>query len=226
MLLLVVGESFENGDAALYGAENMIDFDVIVVTFNYRLGVLGFLSTGDEHAPGNWGLYDQQLAIRWVHEHIEAFGGDASAITLFGQGAGASSAVLHIISPISTGLFHRVIAQSGSPLCSWSMESNPEGAAEEIAHGSGCRPEATHVEMLKCLRLAPLGKLLAAQQRGKIFGEFPHRMLPVVEHNGPADRRMIPGEPRELIAAGHFHHVPLVMGYNRDETAFFYPRKL
>ena len=83
-----VGESFENGDAALYGAEKLLDWDVILVTFNYRLGVLGFFSTGDEHASGNWGLYDQLAVLRWVHEHIESFSGNPSSVTIIGQGAG------------------------------------------------------------------------------------------------------------------------------------------
>ncbi|KAI2804947.1 Carboxylesterase 5A [Blomia tropicalis] len=88
VMVYMQGESFENGDAALYGAEKLLDWDVILVTFNYRLGVLGFFSTGDEHASGNWGLYDQLAVLRWVHEHIESFSGNPSSVTIIGQGAG------------------------------------------------------------------------------------------------------------------------------------------
>lgn len=87
-MVYIQGESFENGDAALYGAEQLLDWNVILVTFNYRLGVLGFLSTGDEAATGNWGLYDQLEALRWVQKHIESFGGNPTSVTVFGQGAG------------------------------------------------------------------------------------------------------------------------------------------
>ena len=82
------GESFENGDAALYGAEKLLDWEVILVTFNYRLGVLGFLSTGDENASGNWGLYDQLMVLQWTRDHIESFSGNPNLVTIFGQGAG------------------------------------------------------------------------------------------------------------------------------------------
>ena len=240
------GESFENGDAALYGAEKLLDWEVVLVTFNYRLGVLGFLSTGDEHASGNWGLYDQLAALRWVHDHIESFSGNPSSVTLFGQGAGnnnecrslnssvtnqpflltgGASAFLHLISPLSTGLFHRVIAQSGSPLCSWSMENEPENAALEVARRLSCPTELGNHELVRCLRKAPLGRLLASQQQGKIFGEFPHRMVPVVELNGPVNGRLVPADPKVLINQGNYRRVPLMMGYNRDEAAFLYPRK-
>lgn len=87
-MVYIQGESFENGDASLYGAENLLDWEVVVVTFNYRIGTLGFLSTGDEHASGNWGLYDQHMVLRWVHDHIESFSGDVNSVTVFGQGAG------------------------------------------------------------------------------------------------------------------------------------------
>lgn len=222
---LLTGESFENGDAALYGAEKLLDWDVILVTFNYRLGALGFLSTGDEQAPGNWGLYDQLAALRWVHDHIESFSGNPSSITIFGQGAGAASAFLHLVSPLSSGLFHRVIAQSGSPLCSWSMENEPESAAREIAGRVGCRADLPTLELVRCLRKASLGRLLSAQQKGKVFGEFPHRMVPVVEHSGPANGRLVPADPKALISQGNYRRVPLMMGYNKDEAAFLYPRK-
>ena len=206
--------------------------------------MLGFLSTGDEHAPGNWGLYDQLAALRWVHDHIESFSGNPSSVTIFGQGAGkmdyhskckiyiemfgaigAASAFLHLISPLSTGLFHRVIAQSGSPLCSWSMENEPENAAYEVAQRLGCRTEQGNLEVIRCLRKAPLGRLLTSQQQGKIFGEFPHRMVPVIEHSGPLNGRIVPADPKRLISQGNYRRVPLMMGYNRDEASFLYPCK-
>lgn len=87
-MIYIQGESFENGDSALYGAEYLLDWDVILVTFNYRVGILGFFSTGDEHSIGNWGLYDQLLVFKWVRDHIESFSGDRNQITIFGQGAG------------------------------------------------------------------------------------------------------------------------------------------
>ena len=76
---------------------------ILTVVPNYRLSVLGFLSTGDEVAPGNAGLKDQNLALRWVQENIQAFGGDPNRVTIFGESAGAASVIFHLLSPVSHG---------------------------------------------------------------------------------------------------------------------------
>ncbi|KAI2809727.1 Cocaine esterase [Blomia tropicalis] len=91
------------------------DGDVIVVAVNYRLGPLGFLYGDDSSAPGNVGLHDQVLGLKWVHENIESFGGNTSKITIFGESAGSMSIGSLIISPLTKGLFHRAILQSGAP---------------------------------------------------------------------------------------------------------------
>lgn len=88
--------------------------DVIVVTVNYRLGFLGFLVSGDE-VNSNMGLRDQQLALKWVHDNIGFFGGNANSVTLFGHSAGSISVSLHAVNPVSSRLFHRAILQSGAP---------------------------------------------------------------------------------------------------------------
>ena len=87
--------------------------DVILVTINYRLGPLGFLTLGNDDAPGNQGLWDQHLALSWVQENIASFGGDPNLVTLTGESAGSFSAPYHLFNPASKGLFRRVIAQSG-----------------------------------------------------------------------------------------------------------------
>lgn len=87
--------------------------EVVVVSMNYRLGRLGFLNAGSDQAPGNQGLYDQNLALQWVRDNIFYFGGNESAVTLFGQDAGAASIAMHMMSPVSSGLFKRAIMQSG-----------------------------------------------------------------------------------------------------------------
>ena len=103
--------------------------DVVVVSMQYRLGPLGFLSLGSESAPGNVGLLDQQLAMNWIHKHIAAFGGDLHRVTIFGESAGAASAGYHLLSPSSDNLFRRAILQSGSPLASFAS-TDPEEAKE------------------------------------------------------------------------------------------------
>ena len=122
-----------DGGAAFYGAELFMDYDVVLVTINYRLGPFGFLSMGDEVIPGNQGLWDQRLALEWVRDNIAVFGGDPNKVelgtdwicichfletltyqvTLFGESAGAMSVMHHVLSQQSTGLFHGAVMQSG-----------------------------------------------------------------------------------------------------------------
>merc|ERR1711860_468280 len=87
--------------------------EVILVTVNYRLGPFGFLSLGSEGAQGNNGLLDQNLALQWVQQKIGYFRGDKTMVTIFGESAGSLSVALHIVSPMSRGLFQRAILQSG-----------------------------------------------------------------------------------------------------------------
>ena len=94
--------------------------DVIVASMNYRLGALGFLYLGTEEAPGNMGLYDQALAIQWIKDNIQFFGGNPDSITIFGESAGAASISAHLLSPVSRHLMKRVILQSGVVNAPWS----------------------------------------------------------------------------------------------------------
>lgn len=94
----------------------MLNEDVILVTFNYRLGPFGFLTLSTPEYSGNAGLKDQLLALKWVNENIHRFGGDNRKITIYGQSSGAAAANLHLIAPASKGLFRRAILSSGSAL--------------------------------------------------------------------------------------------------------------
>ena len=117
----------------------------MVVVINYRLNVFGFFSTGDEHAPGNLGLWDQQLAIKWVHNHIRHFGGDPDEVTLFGGSAGSKSILYQAMFPGNKGLFKRVIAQSGVPSPVASSNMLP------FANFAGCNNSSTSL-VVSCLR--------------------------------------------------------------------------
>lgn len=128
-MVYIHGGEFLKGASNLFPAHIMATFyKVIVVTLNYRLGVLGnefvkyflektkqfclgFLSTGDINSPGNYGLLDQAMALKWVYENIESFNGDKYSITLFGPGAGAASAGLLMVSPETSHIVNKVIAQ-------------------------------------------------------------------------------------------------------------------
>lgn len=112
----MIGGDFYQGGVSdeLYGPDFIIENDVILVTSNYRLGALGWMSLGTCEYPGNMGLKDQQLALKWVNENIEAFGGDKTKVTIVGRGAGAVCAHYHVFSPESRKLFHRAALISSS----------------------------------------------------------------------------------------------------------------
>lgn len=117
---------------------------------------MGFLSTGDDTCPGNNGLKDQNLAIKWVKDNIDRFGGDKDQITLFGESAGGVSVHLHMLSPLSKGLFKRGISQSGTAFCTWALSTRETAVATAKLLGTqfDCNTENS-AELIKCLRNIP-----------------------------------------------------------------------
>ncbi|XP_073727545.1 bile salt-activated lipase [Misgurnus anguillicaudatus] len=182
-------------DNYLYDGRELADRGkVIVVTLNYRLGTLGFLSSGDDELPGNYGLWDQQAGIAWVHRNIKAFGGDPNNITIFGESAGAASVNFQIISPHNKGLIRRAISQSGVALCPWAVNRNPRAFTVQVAEKVGCPTDAG---MVPCLKMTDPELLSVAGN--VILGSSPTE--PVV-HNlslSPViDGDFLPDEPDQL----------------------------
>lgn len=132
------------------GPQNLIDRNIVLVTINYRLGTLGFLSTGTHQAPGNNGLKDQVEALRWVQANIAQFGGDPNKVTLMGHGAGAISVSLHMVSPMSKDLFHRVILMDGAATAQWKVPRSQLKLAKRQARLLKCTVNNT-VEMIDCM---------------------------------------------------------------------------
>lgn len=122
-----------SGDDLIHGPDFLINDNVILVTFNYRLGVFGFMSLGTAEYSGNMGLKDQQLALQWVNDNIESFGGDRDRITIFGHSAGSGSAHYHVLAPSSKGLFNRAIMMSGVALNPWAIFEQREHMIEMYA---------------------------------------------------------------------------------------------
>uniref|UniRef100_A0A146M8W7 Neuroligin-4, X-linked n=2 Tax=Lygus hesperus TaxID=30085 RepID=A0A146M8W7_LYGHE len=154
VMVYIHGGDFIHGASNLFPAHIMAGFyDVVVVTINYRLGALGFLSTGDANSPGNYGLLDQAMAIRWIHENIGFFNGDRDAITLFGPDAGAASAGLLMTNPRTRSLIARVIAQSGSALADWAFIEDRyrvQNTSKVFARHLGCSIDSSW-KIVDCL---------------------------------------------------------------------------
>ena len=119
VLVWIHGGDFESGSGMhrYFGPERfMKDGDIVMVSINYRLGTLGFLSLGTEELPGNAGLWDQVEALKWIQANIDSFGGNPGNVTIMGESAGSWSVMYQLLSPKSAGLFQRVISQSGTPM--------------------------------------------------------------------------------------------------------------
>jgi para-nitrobenzyl esterase len=177
---------------------------VIVVTINYRLGVFGFFAHPAlvaEGSSGNQGLLDQRLALEWVRDNIAAFGGDPDNVTIFGESAGSFDVCMHVASPMSRGLFHRAIGQSGGCTTKQTTKVEAEAAATALAATLGC----TGRDELACLRDTSVADLLAAP------GEF----------DPSVDGQFLPDQPRALYDAGNIAKVPYLLGSNTDEGTLF-----
>ncbi|MFE9192302.1 carboxylesterase/lipase family protein [Micromonospora sp. NPDC007208] len=210
VLVWLHGGDFRFGSGAGYGGQRLAaGGDVIVVTVNYRLGALGFLAhpalAGRNGSTGNFGLQDQQAALRWVRRNAAAFGGDPGNVTLFGQSAGATSVCAQLAAPATAGLFHRAIMQSNS--CANPVQTRAEatGAAEEFARRIGCTDPAG---VAACLR-----------------GQTPARLVDTVGYPGAGvdlgpvvDGHTLPVDPAEALTTGRLHRVPVLTGMNRDES--------
>ncbi|XP_069544158.1 bile salt-activated lipase-like [Brachyistius frenatus] len=183
---------------SLYDGREMADRGgVIVVTVNYRVGTMGFLSTGDSRMPGNYGLWDQHAAISWICRNIEAFGGNPDNITIFGQSAGAASVSYQMLSPYNKGLFRRAITQGGVALSPWAIKRNPMALTKKIARKVGCW-RSNEDDMIACLKMSdPVGLTMA----GKIdvlliLGKG--TVMDLLELAPVIDGDFIPEEPSQL----------------------------
>lgn len=132
------------------GPHMLLDEDIVLVTVNYRLGSLGFMSTGTEECYGNMGLKDQVQALKFIQMHISRFGGDPNSVTIMGYSAGAVSVTLHMVSPMSRGLFHKAIVMSGASTAQWKLPNDQLDLARKQARVLSC-PDDNIKEMMNCL---------------------------------------------------------------------------
>ncbi len=217
VLVWLHGGGFTTGGAREYdGARLATAGDVVVVTVNYRLGALGFLSAPSLDAVGgNYGLMDQAAALRWVRRNAARFGGDPGNVTLAGQSAGARSVCAQLASPEARGLFHRAIVQSGA--CDNPVPTLAEARAfgERATTELGCAEAA---DVAGCLRDLPLDRLVAA-----LAGIGTDLTARVADRpwNPVAGTPLLPRQPADALRDGSAARVPLLTGATRDEMRAF-----
>lgn len=162
-MVYIHGGSFSGGSGndLIWGPDYFVDDGVVMVTINYRLGPLGFLSTNDNNAPGNYGLKDGVLALKWIKKNIAQFGGDPNRVTIFGESAGGVYVHYLVLSPMARGLFARAISQSGSALNPWAYETNPQDATHRFARKLGIS-FTNNADLIEKLRKVNFNDLIKA----------------------------------------------------------------
>jgi len=183
--------------------------DAVVVTVNFRVGYLGFFAypqlDAEGHRFGNYGTMDEQLALRWVQHNIAKFGGDPHRVTIFGQSGGATAVMVNLISPLSKGLFGRIINESGTHITGIPLPAAEQTGAAIVAK-AGCDKAA---DMMACMRaLTPLQIL--------DLGRPPPNYFVI-------DGTIVIGDAFAAFRTGNFNHVPIMTGLVADEQAFFMP---
>lgn len=232
-----LGDGYEFG---LYDGQHLAErHDLMVVTMNYRLGDLGFfaldaLKNEDPNgSTGNYGVQDQQLALRWVQQNIAGFGGDPGRVTIFGESAGAFSVMWHLVSPKSKGLFRAAVMESGTTSVNFFFQPYHDATQmyQDISAIAGC---PSSPQQLSCLRALPAHKLLnqtlealraIANKQDPDKPAYRSPLWPIMP-NGP----VIDGSeyglldvPLRLVQAGRFNEVPLILGANENGGSIFEP---
>ena len=208
VLFWIHGGSNQYGEGSSYDPTPLVtQGHIIVVTINYRLGALGWLAHplldgGTPNSSGNYGLMDQQFAMRWVNRNIAAFGGDPHKVTIAGESAGGLDSCSHLASPTAAGLFRAAIIESGCIVFQYPQPVFEVVSGVPFVDALGCTT-------LACLQAAPVSAVLAAA-------------LPLawVVAEGPPT---LPESPEQAFSDGAFNKVPVIQGTNLDEGRLFVP---
>uniref|UniRef100_A0A1B6M5T7 Carboxylic ester hydrolase n=1 Tax=Graphocephala atropunctata TaxID=36148 RepID=A0A1B6M5T7_9HEMI len=222
VLFSIHGGGFVGGSGNFKGngPDYLLYGEVVIVSFNYRCGAFGFLSLENEEVPGNAGLKDQTLALKWVHDNIDSFGGDPNNVTIFGISAGGASVAYQLLCPPSRGLFHKAIVQSGFALNPWALQKHPRKYALELAKTIGCTSENLD-DVLRFLQAASADEVVAAAKeisKNKI-GMTSLMFTPSVEVSEAESS--LPNTPDILMERGQFAHVPVILGCTMKEGIVF-----
>jgi para-nitrobenzyl esterase len=204
VMVWIHGGDLTAGESNDYDPAGLVHDGVIVVTINYRLGALGFLAhpalAGPGGTSGDYGLMDQQAALRWVQQNIGGFGGNPHNVTIFGESAGGLSVLAQLVSPAARGLFAKAIIESGSYSLLQPSLATAEVSGEAFAAKAGCASQTA-----ACLRRLPVQTILDDQ--GAVGPDI--------------DGVVLPQSIGTALAGGDFNRVPVINGTNHDEWRLF-----
>ena len=218
VMFWIHGGGLTEGSSDAYIPKWLVKNGVIVVTMNYRLGYLGFLAQSaidaENHLKGNYGLMDQQFALKWVRRNIAAFGGDPHRVTIFGESAGGQSVYANLASPLVAGLFSGAIAESGSYSQFQDYFSYVVALAQAETTGTAGVPSGAAIadsvgssnQKASCLRAVPASTMVA----GEPFPVYPF-----------VDGTLLTQSIGAAFASGEFNQVPVISGTNHDEYRLF-----
>jgi para-nitrobenzyl esterase len=220
VMVFIHGGAFVSGGSILYDSQKLSEVGhLVVVTINYRLGALGFLSHPDldqtrpfDQPSGNDAIRDQQMALRWVQGNIGAFGGNASNVTVFGESAGSMSTCLQMVSPLSRDLAQRFIMESA--VCIGGLPVIDKASADAIGAAIGADLCPGEADVIACLRAKPTADLVAWRKDAGISGAG---WGPVYNAADP----VLPAKPITLVRMGIYNKGPIILGSNKNEWRLF-----
>lgn len=219
VFVYIHGGAFMFGNGDYYGPKILTTRKVVYVNLNYRLGPLGFLALENDLVPGNMGMKDQVLALKWVQKNIAAFGGDPQKVTITGFSAGGASVHLHYMSPLSLGLFSKGISHSGCALNPWVFMENAKEKARKVAESVGC-PTTSSYKLIACLKEKPAEDIVrtVALFQPFLYNPFsPFAVTVEPKHDGA----FLTQKPIDILRLRQFQELPWVA--SATEAKGLYP---
>ncbi|XP_050306188.1 venom carboxylesterase-6-like [Anthonomus grandis grandis] len=216
------------------GPKFLMEYGVILVAFNYRVGPFGFISTGDDVIPGNMGMKDQILALKWVQKNIQYFGGDPRKVTIIGESAGAASVSYLLLSPLAQGLFRAAIMESGSAISPWAYQPDQVEITYKTAAilDSKFETNRNSSELLEFLQAVSARELdrasykLSQQLENAANVQISQGFFyaPVLEHKH--EGAFLTEYQYGSFENGSFIRVPVFLGLNDEEALYFMPMSI
>ena len=214
------GLQWGSGQMDILGPEYINQEGVIVVSFNYRLNVFGFLNTADQYSPGNYGIKDMILVLKWVRDNIDAFGGNPNDVTIIGPSGGAVAVHSLVVSPAASGLFHKAIATSGSLFNSWAFNRDPRQNVLKLTEKLQLQVTSSQ-DTVAQLRQVSMERLLdkVSELDDVPSGSFSeYSFMPSLDPFNSPEPRVFTAPIDFLIRYGNINQVPFLVGFNSGES--------